>query len=150
VVLNNAYFRLSGTSMAAPMVTGAVALMLQKDEDLAPAEVKCRLLASAGEIVFDSNNPAFAYLDVEAAVDSTAGCGADNPPLPMNNALEDAVISSGVNWNSVNWNSVNWNSVNWNSVNWNSVNWNSVNWNSVNWNSVNWNSVNWNSVIWDD
>ncbi|HMF93642.1 MAG TPA: S8 family peptidase [Vicinamibacterales bacterium] len=37
---NNAYMRLSGTSMAAPMVSGGVALLLQGSAGLTPAQVK--------------------------------------------------------------------------------------------------------------
>ena len=41
------YRRLSGTSMATPMVTGAVAQMLQKWPDLKPAQVKSKLRKNA-------------------------------------------------------------------------------------------------------
>ena len=43
------YFRLSGTSMATPMVSGAAALLLQKDPSLTPDTVKARLMKSAGK-----------------------------------------------------------------------------------------------------
>lgn len=41
------YMRLSGTSMAAPVVSGTVALMLQKDPFLTPDTVKARLMKTA-------------------------------------------------------------------------------------------------------
>jgi len=43
----NRVLKIEGTSMAAPMVTGIVALMLQKRPDLTPAQVKQILFSSA-------------------------------------------------------------------------------------------------------
>jgi len=124
-VLNGEYFRLSGTSMAAPMVAGAVALLLQDEPNLTPDQVKYRLMQTGSP-----RSTTIAYLDVYAAVTGVTTESA-NTGLQASQLLWSG--SEPVTWTSVNWNSVNWNSVNWNSVNWNSVNWNSVNWNSVNW-----------------
>jgi len=48
------YFEMSGTSQAAGVVSGVVALMLTQDPTLTPDEVKCRLMDSA-HAAFDSN-----------------------------------------------------------------------------------------------
>jgi serine protease AprX len=123
-IVNSYYFRMSGTSMAAPMVSGAVALLLQDEPNLTPDQVKYRLTATAR--AFDTRTRAGAgYLDVYAMVHGSTTQSA-NTGIPASRLLWSG--SAAVNWNSVNWNSVNWNSVNWNSVNWNSVNWNSDFW----------------------
>ena len=131
-VVDKSFFRLSGTSVAAPMVAGAAALLVQSNPNLTPDQVKYRLLATANKSWqgYGSDKAGAGYLDISAAVQSNASASS-NTGLPASQLLWSG--SQPVTWGSVNWNSVNWNSVNWNSVNWNSVNWNSVNWNSDYW-----------------
>jgi serine protease AprX len=44
---NKSYFRLSGTSMATPVVSGAAALMIQHDPTLSPDQIKARMMKTA-------------------------------------------------------------------------------------------------------
>jgi serine protease AprX len=122
------YFRMSGTSMSAPVVSGAVALLLQDEPNLTPDQVKYRLTSTAARLPGKADGAG--QLNVYAAVTGTSTASA-NVGVPASQLLWSG--DNPVVWDTVNWNSVNWNSVNWNSVNWNSVNWNSVNWNSDYW-----------------
>ncbi len=85
---SNAYFWLSGTSMASPMVAGAAALLLQKTPSLTPDQVKARLMKTASKslpsqtswrdpatnITYTAYSDIFTvgagYLDVMAALNS--------------------------------------------------------------------------------
>lgn len=128
------YFRMSGTSMAAPMVVGAVALLLQHEPNLNPDQVKYRLKATAAATGqwpgYDPMRAGAGYLDIYAAVHCATTQSA-NTGIPASQMLWSG--TDPVNWGSVNWGSVNWGSVNWGSVNWGSVNWGSVNWGSDYW-----------------
>ncbi|MFK8054198.1 MAG: S8 family serine peptidase [Woeseiaceae bacterium] len=65
------YFRLSGTSMAAALTTGAAVLMLSKDDTLNPATVKARLMRSARKIPGDPVATGAGVLNISAALKAT-------------------------------------------------------------------------------
>ena len=83
------YFKLSGTSMAVPVVSGTVALMLQQNPALTPDQVKARLMKTASKglprfttatdvlssTTYSTQEDIFAvgagYLDVQAAMWNT-------------------------------------------------------------------------------
>jgi len=129
--VDNTYFRMSGTSVSAPMVAGAIALLLQDEPALTPDQVKYRLMATANPNWpgYDPATCGAGYLDIHAAVHGETTASA-NTGLPASDLLTTGSnpIDSSVMWNSVMWNSVMWNSVMWNSVMWNSVMWNSDYW----------------------
>jgi serine protease AprX len=167
------YFRLSGTSMATPVVTGAVALLLQKDPTLTPDTVKARIMKTAwkGFGVYTNSYDVFnnvysneydlftygaGYLDVDAALANTdvANGVALSPTASYDSSTNTVTI---VDTNSVTWGtSVVWgNSVVWgHSIIWGSsvLNASSIVWgNSVVWgNTVDQGfSIVWgNSVVW--
>jgi serine protease AprX len=131
-VSNGVYFHMSGTSVSAPMVSGAVALLLQDEPTLTPDQIKYRLMATANKNWPGYNAPmaGAGYLNVYDAVKGTSNLSANT------GFFASQLLSSGstpITWSSVGWNSVGWNSVGWNSVGWNSVGWNSVGWNSDYW-----------------
>ncbi len=152
------YFVLSGTSMATPVVSGAIALLLQQDPSMTPDQVKARLMKTAyksfptstvavdaktGQTFteyYDLFTVGAGYLDVAAALNSDdlapAATASALSPSAVYNPLTGAV--SIVNGSSVVWGT----SVVWGS----SVVWgNSVVWGTnVAGSSVVWGT----SVVW--
>ena len=57
LVANQAYANVTGTSFAAPLVTGVVALLLEREPDLTPAQVKQRLVETADRPVAAPPDP---------------------------------------------------------------------------------------------
>jgi subtilisin family serine protease len=79
------YGAISGTSQAAPHVSGAVALLIESNPDLSPADILGRLQSSARPSVW-AGNPALGHLD--AAHRQGAGL------LTIDQAIESDVIVS--------------------------------------------------------
>jgi serine protease AprX len=106
------YFMLSGTSMATPVISGAVALLLQQNRNLTPDQVKARLMQSAY-----GNFPTSTFISIPSLDESfteyydplSVGSGL----LNMQSALSDnslapanvgAALSPSVSYNSSNGN----------------------------------------------
>lgn len=116
------FFKMSGTSISAPMVAGAVAILLQDEPGLTPGQVKFRLMATANKSWpgYNVTRSGAGYLDISAALRGNTTDNADIG-IPASKLLGiDGTIPA---WGSVNWSSVNWSSVNWSSVNWSSDHW---------------------------
>jgi serine protease AprX len=99
------YFQLSGTSMAAPVVAGAAALLLQKYPTLTPDSVKARLMISADKWMTPSggwDNMAYGagYLNIPAALASTAVA---TKPATSPSLYQDALGVVQVNTNQILW-----------------------------------------------
>lgn len=116
------FFKMSGTSISAPMVAGAAALLLQDEPNLVPGQVKYRLMTTANKSWpgYDLTRSGAGYLDVMAALQGDT-IGNSDVGMPASRLL--GIDGEVFTWGSVNWSSVNWSSVNWSSVNWSSDHW---------------------------
>jgi serine protease AprX len=118
------YFKLSGTSMATPMVSGAAALLIQKDSTLTPDTVKAHLMKTSSKsfpgsssvtdpttgITYTSYYDLFTigagYLDVWAALNCTdivpSGSTASSPTVQYDATTKTVKLVSGTNivWGS--------------------------------------------------
>ncbi len=62
------YTQLSGTSMSTPIVTGAIALLLQKYPSLQPDDIKHLLKHSTNTLNYPQNQQGWGLLDVEKLI----------------------------------------------------------------------------------
>ncbi len=168
-------FRGNGTSQAAAIVGGAVALMLQYDPSLSPDQVKARLIEAASSshigptlniwdaTYFGSANGPQTWLpstgtgSIDASrgsstlsVDGVALTGEqDIHGVAFDSAAWAVESSSGTAWNDGVWNDTQWTGWGWNGNTWNGWGWNGEGWHGWGWNGWGWNGDAWNGWGWN-
>jgi serine protease AprX len=140
-VVSPGYMQLSGTSFAAPVVSGSAAHVLALHPGYTPDQVKGALMVTARPTAAASWSLGLGETD--AVLAATVA----DPPNP-NEALE-AYVAGGV-FDADVWQQAAQDNANWNQANWNQANWNSANPNAANWNQANWNQANWNQAAAED
>jgi serine protease AprX len=110
-IIDGRYLRLSGTSMAAPVVAGAAALLLERSPTLTPDQVKW-LLTGTGR-AYAGQADAAGVVDPRAAIEAAAGrpVGSANAGLPPSVGLPLAVAAG--EWGQSYWDAAYWTQSYW-------------------------------------
>lgn len=97
---DNRYFELSGTSMAAPVVSGTAAMMLAREPLLSPDTIKARLMASADKWSYPADSSMDSAQDLTDPF--TFGAGMLNVPGALASRLTASIsaMSPGVGLDS--------------------------------------------------
>jgi serine protease AprX len=110
-------FRMSGTSVAAPVVAGAVALLLQSEPKLTPNQVKSRLIRTARAMSGATGSGA-GMLNIQNAVASKTITSSANGGLSYSSAI--TYLTSGVNstakWSTAKWSTAKWSTAKWSTM----------------------------------
>jgi len=104
-VINRNYFEMSGTSMAAPMVSGTIALMLEANPSLTPNQIKSILLAT--DVPYKNMTDTAGVIDAKKAVEIAKDAGKLAELPQYNNVwpLSTYMVDSGstIDWTKASW-----------------------------------------------
>jgi serine protease AprX len=155
------YYRLSGTSMAAPVVAGVIALMIERNPTLSPAQIKKRLKSTATTLTFGTALDRGAGLVDAYRAAASVDPGKEYAPDRVSDAFakdmkkfiqgqpfvwrdltyHGGVDSAGTSWEGVTWENVRWDTVTWENVTWEGFTWEGITWEGVTWETVTWQST---------
>jgi subtilisin family serine protease len=172
------FFRGSGTSQAAAVVSGAAALLIQQRPTITPDELKALLKSTSRALPYaDKRGQGAGMIDLKTAHDR-------RPPTPYTQTWEPAIGTGslelargsghlddgvaplygeqdifGTPWDGVRWSIAAatetawadgvWNGVRWSGGAWSGVRWSGVRWSGVRWSGVRWSDASWNSNVWN-
>jgi serine protease AprX len=155
------YMELSGTSFAAPVVSGAAAQILARHPEWTPDQVKGALMLTARH----TPNAAPGSLGV-GVIDAFAATQIATPPNPnaaLNGFVHQADDGSGpvfdtaswantalsdASWASASWANASWASASWANASWASASWANASWASASWANASWAQASWASASW--
>jgi serine protease AprX len=155
------YYKLSGTSMAAPVVAGTIALMYERYPNLTPAQVKRRLKSTVTPLAFGTTFDRGAGLVNAYRAVATTDTGRELSADRVSDAFakdlrkfiqgqrfvwRDLSYNGGVDSGGVSWEGVTWENVRWDAVTWENVTWEGFTWEGVTWEGVTWETVTWQST----
>lgn len=138
------YLMLSGTSASTPVVSGAVALMLQKDPSLTPGDVKLRLMQTADPLAGASPYQEGAgEIDVSKALADTATTSGYDLSADLGNGLTILNPGDYSQWENTYWNKYGWVGYHSNKFAWNKFRWTKFRWTDVAWTKFRWTKFRW-------
>jgi len=172
------YFRLTGTSMATAVVSGAAALLLAGRPNLTPDQVKALLVGTtqpygedSGQVLPDPIADGSGLLNVYAATIAVPCDAAPDPgllsggflvgtlfsptPVPCaNRGLRPAdgfarALYPVLFGSPLQWQDPLAGGIFWPLLTWDTLLWNSAAWDNFAWDSVVWDSIAWDSIVWD-
>ncbi len=174
--IGDAYFKGTGTSQAAAIVSGVVALMLQANPSLTPDVVKGILTKTAYKNGGYGNGAGAGLIDVGSAVQASKNIGGVWPAnvgvIPSNGtgSLEASRGSFHVNadikgdgvpepvsgeidvlgqpWIPGPWSPIDWYTSPWSQLTAVTPGWSSTSWSSTSWSGTTWSATSWSSTSW--
>ncbi len=165
--VDSRFFRGSGTSQSAAVVSGAAALVIQQRPSITPDQVKALLtstatpLPEAGEACQGAG-----LLDLDEAIDRrtpsssgsmqqwarSTGLGSldaarGSARLSDDGDDDDDRLAGGV-WNGKSWSGDTWSGTSWSGTSWSGTSWSGTSWSGKSWSGKSWSGKSWSDASW--
>jgi serine protease AprX len=175
-VVDKRFFKGSGTSQSAAIVSGAAALVIDQRPGITPDQVKALLMESAKPLKTSSSTCQGAgTLNLGKALKNATPQSTQVHRAPSGTGLLDlargsarlvdgAAVLAGeqdifgmpfdsASWSaaaaqSASWSGGTWNGASWSGASWSSASWSGASWSSASWSGASWSGASWSSASW--
>jgi len=142
------YIELSGTSFAAPIVSGVAALILGKHPEWSADQVKGALMAGAKSMPQAAPlSEGVGEVNAQRAVEMASP---PNPNLALNTFIVSDPITGARVFDAASWASKAKSDASWAAASWAAASWAAASWSSASWASESWSAASWASASWAD
>ena len=143
--VGDTYFLGSGTSQAAAAVSGFVAMVLSKQGDLTPDQVKYLFMDGAKKVKSGSDRTmGRGRIDPKDAASHTKDAG----KAPLQNFPAALPGATGTTWTGGGWNGASWSGGTWSGASWSGTSWSGASWSGGVWSGASWSSASWSGASW--
>ncbi len=163
------FFRGSGTSQAAAVVSGGVALLIEERPELTPDQVKNLLVAGSSSIRgVSSECQGGGVLNLKRASSTrtprtnkasqswipSTGTGSLELARGDSHVTIDGVELTGeqdifgMEWNGLSWSGLSWSGLSWSGGSWNGNDWAGADWSGLSWSGLSWSGLSWSGLSW--
>jgi serine protease AprX len=161
-VLAPGYMWMSGTSLAAPIVSGAAAQVLARHPDWTPDQVKGALMRTASSL---KAVPGFGGGVGE--VNAAKAAALNNPPNPLkrlnafvapdangnpvfNGDAWQQTVSTQTDWSETDWSETDWSETDWSETDWSETDWSETTFAQTDWSETDWSETDWSETDWSE
>ena len=170
------FFKGSGTSQAAAVVSGAAALLVSQRPDISPDQVKAMfmdhaqplsgqssLCQGAGELklrnVRDAATPNAVQMHTPATGLGSLDASRGSVRLESDGQVLDGEQDifgqefNGSEWVTASalgtsWSAGDWNGTSWSGTSWSGTSWSGTSWSGTSWSGLSWSGLSWSSKVW--
>ncbi len=142
------FARASGTSEAAAVVTGSVAVLLAQRPDLTPDQVKALLMDTAVDLPHPANVDGHGRIRVDRADRSPARGASQDHPRALVGVDSPFALPHGTTWTGGSWSGGSWSGGSWSSDAWLNAEWSGGSWSGGSWSGGSWSGGSWSGGSW--
>jgi serine protease AprX len=174
-LLGTRYFRGSGSSQAAAIASGSIALVLQKYPGLTPDQVKRFIMSNAKKVAgADSQAQGAGKIDLATLIakaptsyvqkfTAATGSGTIDAARGTDRLTRDGIALSGEqdifgrpwtastagsSWSGGTWNGSTWSGSTWSGSTWSGSTWSGSSWSGSSWSGSSWSGSSWSGSSW--